>query len=71
MQPPSRRFLRAAPICAALVLILDGHSATAQALTGSLKKIKESGEITIGYRESSIPHPSAIRSTCAAGSSMP
>ena len=55
MQPPSRRFLRAAPICAALVLILDGHSATAQALTGSLKKIKESGEITIGYRESSIP----------------
>lgn len=27
----------------------------AQALTGTLKKIKETGEITIGYRESSIP----------------
>jgi glutamate/aspartate transport system substrate-binding protein len=29
--------------------------ASAQELTGTLKKIKETGEITIGYRESSIP----------------
>ncbi len=30
-------------------------SANAQELTGTLKKIKETGTITIGYRESSIP----------------
>jgi glutamate/aspartate transport system substrate-binding protein len=29
--------------------------ANAEALTGTLKKVKESGTITIGYRESSIP----------------
>jgi glutamate/aspartate transport system substrate-binding protein len=30
-------------------------TASAQALTGTLKKIKDTGTITIGYRESSIP----------------
>ena len=29
--------------------------AMAQELTGALKKIKETGAITIGYRESSVP----------------
>ncbi len=41
-----------------LVLAMLGAlltAAQAQPLTGNLKKIKESGEITIGYRESSIP----------------
>ena len=32
-----------------------GADAGAQALTGTLKKIKETGAITVGYRESSIP----------------
>ncbi len=36
-------------------LSLVGMSAQAQELTGTLKKIKETGSITIGYRESSIP----------------
>jgi glutamate/aspartate transport system substrate-binding protein len=38
----------------ALVLAVP-LAASAQGLTGQLKKIKDSGEITIGYRESSIP----------------
>jgi glutamate/aspartate transport system substrate-binding protein len=39
---------------AALALIA-GAPATAQELTGTLKKIKDSGTITIGHRETSIP----------------
>jgi glutamate/aspartate transport system substrate-binding protein len=39
------------------VLVLTGNAAIAQAqeLTGTLKKIKQTGTITIGHRESSIP----------------
>jgi glutamate/aspartate transport system substrate-binding protein len=44
------RFLAAA----ALALLLPGV-APAQELTGTLKKIKDSGTITIGYREQSVP----------------
>jgi glutamate/aspartate transport system substrate-binding protein len=40
---------------AALVVTAFGVSAEAQDLTGTLKKIKETGTITIGYRESSVP----------------
>ncbi|GAA4337538.1 amino acid ABC transporter substrate-binding protein [Pigmentiphaga soli] len=36
-------------------LALAAGSATAQDLTGRLKKIKDSGTITLGYRDSSIP----------------
>ena len=47
------------PCISRLVCTLAGlalsHYAAAQALTGTLKRIKDSGEITIGYRESSIP----------------
>jgi len=39
---------------AALALLLPGV-APAQELTGTLKKIKDSGTITIGYREQSVP----------------
>ncbi len=39
---------------AALALLAAG-TAGAQELTGTLKKIKDSGTITIGYRETSIP----------------
>jgi glutamate/aspartate transport system substrate-binding protein len=55
MQPISRWFVGAARICAVLLLVPGSQAATAQALTGSLKKIKDSGEITIGYRKISIP----------------
>jgi len=41
-------------VAAALVLLLPGV-APAQELTGTLKKIKDSGTITIGYREQSVP----------------
>jgi glutamate/aspartate transport system substrate-binding protein len=44
------RFALAASVCAALTA-----PAAAQTLTGTLKKIKETGTITVGYRESSIP----------------
>ncbi|HET6263861.1 MAG TPA: hypothetical protein VFD95_03335, partial [Usitatibacter sp.] len=40
---------------AALALALAAVPATAQELTGTLKKIKDSGSITIGHRETSVP----------------
>lgn len=40
---------------AAVVLGLLAQPATAQELTGTLKKVKETGAITLGYRESSVP----------------
>lgn len=39
----------------ALVVFGIGAAVSAQELTGTLKKIKDTGTITIGYRESSIP----------------
>ena len=44
------RFALAALVCAALAL-----PASAQQVSGTLKKIKETGSITVGYRASSIP----------------
>ncbi len=37
------------------VLSLAAQPAIAQELTGTLKKVKDSGSITIGHRESSVP----------------
>jgi glutamate/aspartate transport system substrate-binding protein len=45
----------ARPIAAALSLSLLAVPALAQELTGTLKKIKDTGGITIGHREASIP----------------
>jgi len=42
-------------LIAAVAAGLVGAPAVAQELTGALKKIKDSGSITIGYRESSVP----------------
>jgi glutamate/aspartate transport system substrate-binding protein len=39
----------------ALAAALSGGPTNAEELTGTLKKIKETGAITIGYRDSSIP----------------
>ena len=39
----------------ALVATAVAFSVQAQELTGTMKKIKDTGAITIGYRESSIP----------------
>ncbi len=39
----------------ALVAAFCAGQANAEELTGTLKKIKETGAITIGYRDSSIP----------------
>ncbi|HEY2187828.1 MAG TPA: amino acid ABC transporter substrate-binding protein [Caldimonas sp.] len=47
------RSLLPAFLIAALLACASGVQA--QPLTGALKKIKESGELTIGYRDSSIP----------------
>lgn len=47
-----RVFVRAVSIAAIAVAAL---SANAQDLTGTLKKIKDSGTITLGHRETSIP----------------
>jgi glutamate/aspartate transport system substrate-binding protein len=38
-----------------LVALVVGHPAAAQFLTGTLKQVKSTGSITLGYRESSIP----------------
>ena len=38
-----------------LVAVTLAFSAQAQELTGTLKKIKESGTITLGHRDTSIP----------------
>mgnify|MGYP001447301032 CR=1 FL=1 len=47
----SRRFAIAATLATALM----SNPALAQDLTGTLKKIKDTGAITLGHRESSIP----------------
>ena len=39
----------------ALVAAVFALGAQAQELTGTLKKVKETGTITVGHRESSIP----------------
>src|ERR1700733_12365752 len=39
----------------ALAVAFCAGQANAQQLTGTLKKVKETGTITIGYRDSSIP----------------
>ena len=39
----------------ALTACLAAAHANAEELTGTLKKVKETGTITIGYRDSSIP----------------
>src|SRR5215469_2281990 len=38
-----------------VALSLGGLPASAQELTGTLKKIKDTGAITLGHRESSVP----------------
>ena len=38
-----------------IVCSLVASTAAAQQLTGTLKKIKDTGSITLGHRESSIP----------------
>jgi glutamate/aspartate transport system substrate-binding protein len=45
------------PMLAVALLATLGyaHAATAQDLSGTLKKVKDTGTMTIGYRESSIP----------------
>src|SRR5256886_9248781 len=58
--PPSRksrrtRMNRLPVIGLALAATLFGGLANAEDLTGTLKKVKETGVITIGYRDSSIP----------------
>ncbi|GEP05226.1 amino acid ABC transporter substrate-binding protein [Methylobacterium oxalidis] len=42
-------------LLAALAAFLAGAPAGAQDLTGTLKKVKDSGAITIGHRDSSVP----------------
>jgi glutamate/aspartate transport system substrate-binding protein len=48
-------FPRIALVVAGLGFIVGGAAAQAQALDGTLKKIKDSGKITLGVRESSSP----------------
>jgi glutamate/aspartate transport system substrate-binding protein len=40
---------------AALTIVAAISSATAQELTGTLKKVKDTGTITVGHRDSSVP----------------
>jgi glutamate/aspartate transport system substrate-binding protein len=47
--------MRIKMILAAAVLSVANHAAIAEGLTGTLEKIRNTGSITIGHRESSIP----------------
>ena len=38
-----------------LLAVVPAAAPTAQELTGTLKKVKDSGRIVIGYREASLP----------------
>lgn len=53
LKEPDMKFRHTAVVFAALSFI--AASASAEALTGTLKKIQETGSITLGYRESSVP----------------
>ena len=46
---------RRATIALAMVMALGATTAHAQALTGTLKKVMDSGTLTIGYRENALP----------------
>lgn len=46
---------RHAMIALAMVMALGATTAQAQALTGTLKKVMDSGTFTIGYRENALP----------------
>src|SRR4029434_10798316 len=50
-----RRMKRLCIMSLAVVAAAFAAQAGAQELTGTLKKVKETGTITIGYRDSSIP----------------
>jgi glutamate/aspartate transport system substrate-binding protein len=52
---PGDGMMRLKLILAATALCVAGHAAIAQELTGTLEKIRSTGVITIGHRESSIP----------------
>jgi glutamate/aspartate transport system substrate-binding protein len=70
MQRPSLSLRCAAQVCTAFAVVLAAQEATAQALTGNMKKIKDSGEITVGYRESSIPFSYLADGTAPVGYSQ-
>src|SRR5260370_6853182 len=55
IQARRTRMKRLRMIGLALAAALAAGQANAEELTGTLKKIKETGTITIGYRDSSIP----------------
>jgi glutamate/aspartate transport system substrate-binding protein len=49
------RLVRVVALTLSLVVVLAAVPARAQDLQGTLKKIKDSGTITLGYREQSVP----------------
>jgi glutamate/aspartate transport system substrate-binding protein len=49
------RLVRAVALRLSLAVVLSAVPAQAQDLQGTLKKIKDSGTITLGYREQSVP----------------
>ena len=55
---------------ALLALACAAHPARAEELTGTLKKVRESGAITIGHRENSIPFSFLDEKQQAVGYSM-
>ena len=55
IHPGGFTMIRKSLAAVAALAVLAAAPATAQELTGTLKKIKDSGTITIGHRETSIP----------------
>jgi ABC-type amino acid transport substrate-binding protein len=46
---------RRAKIALVLAMVLAGATSEAQTLTGTLKKVKDSGTLTMGYRQNALP----------------
>src|SRR4051812_17412325 len=53
--PGGDGMMRLKLVLTAIALCLPGHAAIAEELAGTLEKIRSTGTITIGHRESSIP----------------
>src|SRR5690242_7612594 len=49
------RHVRFAALVLTLLLALLGSAASAQELTGTLKKIRDTGTVALGYREDALP----------------
>ena len=58
-------------LAAVAAAVLAMNAATAAELTGTLKKIQETGSITLGYRETSAPTASPLAMPLRSAARLP